>query len=416
MEPLIIKRNPPIFYAPTVYGGAGGRGTQISTSTSGSQVGSRYSSGYDYQSSGFNYGTLAIENEKFALQQLNDRLASYMETVRSLEKANSKLEFKIREAIKKRAPLERRDYSKYNAIIADLRAKILDRLKGNMQVAISLDNARLASDDFRIKMEYEISMRKTVEADVARLRKHLDDTNVIRLYLESDIESLKEELITLKRNQKIEVAEWRAKITHVGVHVDVDAPKGQDLAWIMEEMRAKYEKLILKNVEEVKAWHGSQITEVQVQVTEQNTVLKEATKVLTETKRKYQTLEIERQSALSLLQALKTTLREIEMGYNMEMKNYNVIILRLQEELTQIRTEIQQNRRDYEHLLNIKIKLEAEIAEYRRLLEGEKDLKLEDALNKKMVETKVVTVTQTLVDGKVVSESKDIKTGLVVDP
>lgn len=49
-------------------------------------------------------------------------------------------------------------------------------------------------------MEYELSMRQTVEADVARLRKLLDDTNVIRLHLESDIESLKEELIMLKKN------------------------------------------------------------------------------------------------------------------------------------------------------------------------------------------------------------------------
>lgn len=45
-----------------------------------------------------------------------------------------------------------------------------------------------------------MSMRMTVEADVAGLRKLLDDTNVVRLHLESDIESLKEELITLRRN------------------------------------------------------------------------------------------------------------------------------------------------------------------------------------------------------------------------
>lgn len=53
-----------------------------------------------------------------------------------------------------------------------------------------------------IRMEYEMSMRQTVEADVARLRKVLDDTNIIRLHLESDIESLKEELITLRKNHE----------------------------------------------------------------------------------------------------------------------------------------------------------------------------------------------------------------------
>lgn len=54
----------------------------------------------------------------------------------------------------------------------------------------------------------------------------------------------------------------------------------------------------------------------------------------------------------------------------MEMEKYNNIILRLQEELAQIRNEIQLKSREYESLLNIKVKLEAEIMEYRRLLDG----------------------------------------------
>lgn len=47
-----------------------------------------------------------------------------------------------------------------------------------------------------------MSMRQIVEADVVKLRKLLDDTNVARLHLEGDIESLKEELITLKKNHE----------------------------------------------------------------------------------------------------------------------------------------------------------------------------------------------------------------------
>uniref|UniRef100_A0A8P4G955 Keratin 18a, tandem duplicate 2 n=1 Tax=Dicentrarchus labrax TaxID=13489 RepID=A0A8P4G955_DICLA len=402
----MMKRQARRGYSFSVSGGAGGHG--ISTSTFGTQIGSSFGGGYG-MSSVSSSDTLAITNEKATMQHLNDRLASYLETVRNLEKANGKLEIKIREVIEKKGPLEGRDYSKYNATITDLRAKILEMIKGNAHLAIALDNARLASDDFRVKMEYELSMRQTVEADVARLRKLLDDTNVIRLHLESDIESLKEELISLRKNHEMDVAELRAQITQVGVHVDIDAPKGQDLARIMEEMRAKYEKIALKNQEELKAWHESQITEVQVQVTESTTALKEASTVVTETRRRYQALDIELQSALSLKASLEATLRDIDMRYNMEVEKYNVIIVRLQEELTQIRTDIQHNAREYEHLLNIKVKLEVEIAEYRRLLDGEADFKLDDAVDPKNIKTQVVTVTQTLVDGKVVSESKDVK-------
>ncbi|XP_017266654.1 keratin, type I cytoskeletal 18-like [Kryptolebias marmoratus] len=404
-RPLQMERS----YAHSVSGGAGGHGTKISTASFGSRVGSGFGGGFDYQSSGAGAGALAIGNEKVALQHLNDRLATYLETVRSLEKANKTLEIKIRETIEKRGPLEGRDYSKYNAIIADLRAKIFDMVKTNAHLAIALDNARLASEDFKMKMEYEMSMRQMVEADVARLRKILDDTNVIRLHLEGDIESLKEELITLKKNHDVDVAELRDQIALAGVRVDVDAPKGQDLAKIMEEMRAKYERIALKNQEDLKAWHESQITEVQVQVTESSSALKDATSVMSETRRKYQALDIDLQSALSMKASLEATLRDIEMRYNMELEKYNALIMRLQDELTQIRTDIQQNTREYELLLNIKVKLEAEIAEYRRLLDGGTDLKLEDAIDQKSIQTKVVTFTQTLVDGKVVSESKNVK-------
>ena len=52
------------------------------------------------------------------------------------------------------------------------------------------------------RLDYEIVMRQAVEADISRMRKMLDDTNVVRLHLESDIESLKEELITLRKYHK----------------------------------------------------------------------------------------------------------------------------------------------------------------------------------------------------------------------
>uniref|UniRef100_A0A3Q3XDT3 IF rod domain-containing protein n=1 Tax=Mola mola TaxID=94237 RepID=A0A3Q3XDT3_MOLML len=404
MEPLIRRQSTTFFtghttgidkpvkmektYAYSVSGGAGGRGTKISTAAYGTRVAT--------------FGNVTIGNEKTKMQNLNDRLANYLGTVKNLERANSELEIKIREYIEKRGPKESRDYSNYFF-------QILIMIKGNAQFAMSIDNARLASDDFRIK-SYEMSIRQMVEADVARLRKLLDDTNVIRLHLESDIESLKEELLTLKRNHEKDVEELRAQITHTGVHVDVDAPEGQDLARIMEEMRTNYEKIALKNQEELKAWHECQITDVQIQVTESTTALKEATTLLSDTRRRYQALEIELQSNLSLRAALEASLHDIERRNNMELEKYNVIILKLQEELSKIHTTIQQKAQEYEQLLNIKVKLEAEIAEYRRLLDGGTELKLEDAADAKLITTQVVTVTQTLVDGKVVSESKNVKT------
>lgn len=68
-------------------------------------------------------GTDIMGNEKFAMQNLNDRLANYLDTVRNLEQANQKLEIKIKEALEKSGP-DFRDYSKYQAILDDLRKKV----------------------------------------------------------------------------------------------------------------------------------------------------------------------------------------------------------------------------------------------------------------------------------------------------
>lgn len=54
----------------------------------------------------------------------------------------------------------------------------------------------------------------------------------------------------------------------------------------------------------------------------------------------------------------------------MEMEKYNAITMRLEEELTKLRANIQNQTQDYEVLLNMKMKLEAEISTYKVLLDG----------------------------------------------
>ncbi|XP_053173871.1 keratin, type I cytoskeletal 18 [Scomber japonicus] len=408
----------PVYRAPTIHGGAGGARISVSSSVRsglGSGMGMGMGMGMGSGAGGFsssvqvsgNSGDI-MGNEKFAMQNLNDRLANYLETVRNLEQANHKLEIKIKEALEKSGP-DFRDYSKYQAILDDLRRKVFDSTTDNARLVLNIDNARLAADDFRVKYESELAIRQSVEADIVGLRKVIDDTNMSRMNLESEIESLKEELIHLKKNHENEVMELRNQIAQSGVHVDVDAPKGHDLAQIMAEIRAKYEKMAQKNQEELKAWHETQITEVQTQVTQNTEALKGAHTEVNDLRRQLQTLEIELESQKSLKASLDGTLRDTEMRYNMEIESLNSVLLGLEAELTQLRNNIQLQTQEYEALLNMKMKLEAEIATYRRLLDGE-DFTLQDALeDQKTVKTKVMTVTQTLVDGKVVSSSTETK-------
>ncbi|XP_037540950.1 keratin, type I cytoskeletal 18 [Nematolebias whitei] len=410
----ITRTSAPIYKAQSIHGGAGGSRVSVSStvrSSLGAGMGAGMGAGgmiSSVQVSGNSADIMG--NEKFAMQNLNDRLASYLETVRKLEKANQKLEIQIKEALQKSGP-DFRDYSKYQAIVDELRKKIFDATIDNARLILNIDNARLAADDFRVKYESELAIHQSVEADIVGLRKLIDDTNLSRMNLESEIETLKEELIHLKKDHDNEVVELREQISRSGVHVDVDAPKGQDLSQIMAEIRAKYETMAKKNQEELKAWHESQIIEVQTQVSQNTEALKGAHTELTDLRRQIQTLEIELESQKSMKASLEGTLRDTEMRYNMEIESLNSILLGLEAELTQLRNNIQLQTQDYEALLNTKMKLEAEIATYRRLLDGE-DFKIQDALEEQKTvvqKTKVMTVTQTLVDGKVVSSSTETK-------
>lgn len=393
-----FTRSAPQYRAASIYGGAGGQGARISSASvsslrSGAPMSSS-SGGFKLSSAlgggaskGFGgAGTAAasgsgagiLGNEKGAMQNLNDRLANYLETVRNLEQANKKLEMNIREALEKGGQ-DVRDYSKYEPIIEDLRNQIFDKIAENARFELQIDNARLAADDFKVKFENEMGIRQSVEGDIAGLKKVIDETNMSRMNIESEIEAVKEELHFLKKNHENEVMELRNQISQSGVQVDVDAPKGQDLSQIMEGIRANYEKIAMKNAEDLKRWHENQIADVQVQVSQNTEALQGAQMEKGDLSRQIQTLEIELASQQSLKASLEDTLNNTELRYNMEMEKYNNIIVRLEGELTNLRANIQHQTQEYEALLNMKMKLEAEISTYKGLLDGE-DFKLQDAL------------------------------------
>ncbi|KAM9320446.1 keratin, type I cytoskeletal 18 [Gastrophryne carolinensis] len=392
--------------AASVYAGAGGSGSQISVSRV-STVGSGFGGASGAVASGGILG--GVQNEKETMQDLNDRLASYLEKVRSLESANQQLELKIRQHMDKKGPSK--DWAPYFKTLEDLRKQVFDSTVENSQLVLQIDNARLAADDFRVKFESELAIRLSVESDINGLRKVIDDTNVSRLNLENEIESLKEELIFLKKSHQDEVNEIQAQIDASAVTVEVDAPKSQDLGKIMADIRSQYDALAQKNREDVEQWYQTKVEEHTVQVTQDTEALHSAKSSITELRRNLQSLEIELETLRNQKHNLEGSLHDTEHRYAMELELLSSQVQAFEAELTQIRIDCQRQQHEYQTLLNTKLRLEAEIQTYRRLLEGD-DFSLQDALSAApvtQVQTvkKVITTTQKIVDGKVVSESND---------
>ncbi|CAK6443411.1 unnamed protein product [Pipistrellus nathusii] len=399
----------PTSSAASVYAGAGGSGSRISVSHSTSVRSGWGSGGLAAGAAGGLAGIAGIQSEKETMQCLNDRLASYLERVRSLEADNRRLEIKIREHLEKKGP-QVRDWGHYFKTIEDLRAQIFTTSVDNARIVLQIDNARLAADDFRVKYETELAMRQSVESDINGLRKVIDDTNITRLQLETEIEALKEELIFMKKNHEEEVNGLQNQIANSGLTVELDAPKSQDLGKIMADIRAQYDELARKNREELDKYWSQQIEESTTVVTSQSAEVRDAEVALTELRRTVQTLEIDLESMRNLKASMESNLQEVETRYAMQMEQLNGILLHLESELAQARAEGQRQTQEYETLLNIKVKLESEIATYRRLLEEGEDFSLSDALDSSLsMQSIQKTTTRKIVDGRVVSEVNDTK-------
>lgn len=382
--------------APSVYGGAGGHGTRISTSKATVSYGNP-----------LNKGELFLGNEQVTMRNLNDRLASYLGKVRALEQANSTLEAQIKQWYESNVPSISRDYSAYYKQIEDLQTQIKDAEMQRAQWVLKIDNAKLAADDFRLKYERENVMCLTVEADLQGLSKVYDDLTLRKTDLEIQIEELKKELVLLKKEHQEEVDSLRKQLGNT-VNVELMAAPALNLSAIMDEMRQKYDALAQENLKKAKEEFEIQTETLQQQVTVNVAELKESEIQEKELRRTYQNVEIELQSHLSMKESLEKTLQDTNARYQSQLAAIQALLNSIEAQLMQIRTDAERQNREYNELLDIKIRLEQEIATYRRLLEGEDIMTTEHQLSvvgeKDIKKTrKIKTVVEEVVDGKVVS-------------
>ncbi|XP_028745310.1 keratin, type I cytoskeletal 42 [Peromyscus leucopus] len=408
--------------APSLLGGGSCGNMSVTSSRFSAGLGSGYGGGYSCSLGGGFGSSFGVSdallggNEKETMQNLNDRLATYLDRVHALEEANTDLEVKIRDWYKKQGPGPARDYSPFFKTIEDLRNKILAATIDNASIVLQIDNARLAADDFRTKYETELNLRMSVEADINGLRRVLDELTLSRADLEMQIESLKEELAYLKKNHEEEMNALRGQVGG-DVSVEMDAAPGVDLSRILNEMRDQYEKMAEKNRKDAEDWFFTKTEELNREVATNTEALQSSRTEITELRRSVQNLEIELQSQLSMKASLENSLAETEARYGAQLAQLQGLISSVEQQLCELRCDMERQNHEYQVLLDVKTRLEQEIATYRRLLEGEdahlatqysSSLASQPSREAMVTSRQVRTIVEEVQDGKVVSSREQV--------
>ncbi|NXT24431.1 K1C14 protein, partial [Syrrhaptes paradoxus] len=247
-----------------------------------------------------------------------------------------------------------------------------------------IDNARLAADDFRTKFETEQALRMSVESDINGLRRVLDELTLARADLEMQIENLKEELAYLKKNHEEELNALRGQVGGE-ISVEMDAAPGVDLTKILAEMREQYESLAEKNRRDAEQWFFSKVSGLT--------------------------------AAAARAGPGAGTLADTEARYGTQLAQLQALITSVEEQLGELRCDMERQNQEYRVLLDVKCRLEQEIATYRRLLEGE-DAHISSQYSSAMsshsgrdvmtTSRQVRTIVEEVQDGKVVSSREQV--------
>lgn len=303
---------------------------------------------------------------------LNSCLMEYRDKVRALEQLNQQLEEQIRLCLDRKAssagawgPLRR----EWEEVYRQVSEAILD----NARLMLQTENVQANAEDFKDRFENEQPFRRAVEEEISSLYKVIDEANLTKAELEEQMENMRAELRSLEHNHEQDVRILYSQMA--GRDVDEpDAPIETSLDQILAYIRSHWEKVMEKSRAETDTYLDCKEAQcVSSKLSPEEEQVEALKAECSDTGCKIQSLQAETESIRALKRGLENSLSDARHWHDMELQNLGSVVAKLEAELADIRSEIEQQRHDYDTLLSNKQRLEQEIDLYHGILDGEEN-------------------------------------------